>query len=96
MASVEVGYASCLRPAIRVAMSLAPLRDVRTFLRRERFAHGDSGSASVVMRWLAFGLAFFLSASIVEASPTLIKIDPTRTYLRVNPNDPAGCRCSGH
>lgn len=91
MASVEVGYASCLRPAIRVAMSLAPLRDVRTFLRRERFAHGDSGSASeVVMRWLAFGLAFFLSASIVEASPTLIKIDPTRTYLRVNPNDPAG------
>jgi hypothetical protein len=48
------------------------------------------------MRWLAFGLAFFLSASIVEASPTLIKIDPTRTYLRVNPNDPAGCRCSGH
>ncbi len=39
-------------------------------------------------RWFACGLAFLLPISIVEAAPP-IKIDPTRTYLRANPADPA-------
>ena len=39
-------------------------------------------------RWFTCGLVLLLSAPIVEAAPP-IKIDPTKTYLRVNPIDPA-------